>query len=142
EVKLAKLKQARDLLRNEAIAEAIEDALVDESQDGISTRDAGSTFSAEENVMQVQEVVLPIIKSAKFELDRQFFIKRNNEWSNTSEIAEAVHMQTHSIRQMIYSRYVNLFEKRDDPKNSDRKQYRLSANAGLLSTTSTNGAQK
>jgi len=64
-------------------------------------------------------------KSSQLEKVRDFFSKNANAWSDTSEIAVGSGLKPHSVRQLLYSRYAEHFDRREHPENKARKQFRL-----------------
>lgn len=113
--KIDRLRVLRDALDDSELAAEL--AAEFKTQANSKSSAAKSKSSKEETKIKV--------KSTQLEKVIDFFNDRANEWASTSEIAVGSDLQPHSIRQMVYKRYVNLFERRDHPHESRRKQFRL-----------------
>jgi len=113
EALLKQLHLVREAVQTEAFAEVFDFCEQVESAKKEASPAARKSASAQNR------------KCTKFGSVRQFFLSRDNAWSRSGEIAEATRLPSKVLRQMIYSRYVDRFERRDDPENPARKQFRL-----------------
>lgn len=76
-----------------------------------------------------ERVELPTRKSEQFNRVVEMYKETGNEWADTSVIAQVTGLPSHTIRQMLYQRYKQLFERRVHPEEKKRKQFRLTQSA-------------
>jgi hypothetical protein len=57
-------------------------------------------------------ILKPEPKSRQYKRVKRFFDRNNNEWASAAEISAGSGVVTHSVRQMMYQRYTDLFERR------------------------------
>jgi hypothetical protein len=53
-------------------------------------------------------------KSRQYARVRRYFLNNDNEWATAAEIAAGSRVVVHSVRQMMYQRYTDLFERREE----------------------------
>ncbi|HEV3340190.1 MAG TPA: hypothetical protein VG125_07525 [Pirellulales bacterium] len=89
-------------------------------RNGISVAEEPSQIAA-----PAQQLKKAPVQGTKFDGVRAFFRSNGNRWSHTEEIANAAGLEPGALRKMIYASHKDSFERRDDPEEQTRKQYRL-----------------